>query len=275
VYGPWSGAPDTPRQAACLRYQQKNPKTGAPLATWTYTAVDLAACDLTTGKPLGSTYNSVAVDSTVMCCAEPDCNAPDPQLDTLTKTGPTITQALLQQDPAFDVSTIKRVYKATPSPDGEVVPLPHVLHTSTNGNGGVVYMPMAGSASAGDDNEQANSMLEYQLLQSGVMSMGADGYGAGSYGGYSADGMYGGQVSSGVLSSPATSASDASAGTLEEGQYTYSAMKPAASSDVAASAAGAGAGSSASAKTSGADVERTSLSVVALIAVIAAGLAMH
>jgi hypothetical protein len=209
-----------------------------------------------------------------MCCAEPDCNAPNPQLDTLTKTGPTITQALLQQDSSFDVATIKRVYKPTildaPTADGEVVPLPRILHTS-NGNGGVVYMPMVGPASAaGDANDQANSMLEYQLLQSGVMPMGAEGYGAGSYGGYGADGTYGGAASS------ATSATDTSAGTLEEGQYTYTA-KPSTSSGVVkpqASVAAVG-GSSASAKTSGAAVVRSSLSVVAVMAVVAAGLALQ
>jgi hypothetical protein len=207
-----------------------------------------------------------------MCCAEPDCNAPNPQLDTLTKTGPTITQALLQQDPSFDVATIKRVYNATildaPTAGGEVVPLPRILHTS-NGNGGVVYMPMAGPASAADDaNDQANSVLEYQLLQSGVMPMGAEGYGARSSGGYG--GTYGGAASS------ATSATDTSAGTLEEGQYTYTA-KPSASSGAVkpqASVAAVG-GSSASAKTNGAAVVRSSLSVVAVMAVVAAGLALQ
>jgi hypothetical protein len=272
VYGPWSGALNTPRQAACLRYQQ-NPKTGAPLDTWTYTAVDIAACNLTTGKPLGNTYNSVAVASTVMCCAEPDCNAPNPQLDTLTKTGPTITQALLQQDPSFDVAT-KCVYKATvidaPTADSNVAPLPRILHRPTNG--GVVYTPMAGpfSQAAGDANEAANSMLEYQLLQSGVLPMGADGYGGGAYGGYGADGTYGG------VASPATSASDKSAGTLEEGQYTYTTAPAASSGGVAPQASVAAvSGSSASVKTSGAVAVHSSLSVVAVIVVIAAGLAMQ
>ncbi|KAF6258052.1 hypothetical protein COO60DRAFT_1639434 [Scenedesmus sp. NREL 46B-D3] len=206
VYGPWSGAQETPTEAACLRYQQKNSKTGAPLDSWTYAAIDLAACDLETGKPVGNTYNSVAVVSTVMCCAEPDCNAPDPQLDSLTKAGPTITQALLQQDPSFDVSSIKRVNKAATTADGEVAPLPHTLQAPTNSDRVIVYKLMAGATAVNeqaDIDEQANSMLEYQLqlLQSGVMPMAEDVYSSGSYGGYGYDGAYGGYGADGAYGS--------------------------------------------------------------------------
>ncbi|WIA39936.1 hypothetical protein OEZ86_013368 [Tetradesmus obliquus] len=268
VYGAWSGAAETPREAACLRYQQKNSRTCAPLDAWTYSAIDLAACNLKTGKPIGTTYNSVAVESTVMCCAEPDCNAPTPKLDTLTKTGPTITQALLQQDPSFDVSTIKRVYKGIPAEDSEVVPLPRVIRTSTNGNTGV--------AGIADANEAANNMLEYQLLQSGVMPMGAEGY-AGSYGGYGADssvGMYGSQVIVNASPAPATSAGDNNeAGTLEDGQYpTPSSLGTSSSSAGTASPAATAASST---KTSGAGAVQASFTVVALLAATAAALAMH
>lgn len=211
-------------------------------------------------------YNSVAVESTIMCCAEPDCNAPDPQLDTLTKTGPTITQALLQQDPSLDTSTIRRVYKAAPEADGEVVPLPRILQTQTNGNTGIIYN-MAGPNSVGvDANEQANSMLEYQLLQSGVMPMGAEGY-AGAYGGYGADsnGGYGGLANTGAspATATATSTPDNSAGTLENGQYTTSA--PVASSSATAQATAAAATAS-STKTSGASAVQVSLSVLVVLA---------
>jgi hypothetical protein len=271
VYSPWSGALGTPRKAACLRYQQKNSKTGAPLEAWTYSAIDLAACNQKTGKPVGNTYNSIAVESTVMCCAEPDCNSPNPQLDTLTITGPTITQALLQQDPAFDVNTIKRVYKGEAAADGELVPLPRIVQRPTNGNTGVVYN-MAGANV--DANEQANSMLEYQLLESGVMPMGADGYAPGSYGGYgdAASATFGSQTVINVSPTPATSAGDNSASTLEEGQYTTT--SPLATSSSATAQASTAAAAASSTKTSGAGTVQTSLTAVSLLAAGAAALAL-
>lgn len=95
IYGPWSAQPAAYRGYACTRYQALDAKTGKQLSGWTYSATDLAGCDLAAGT-LGPWFASTANISTSLCCATNDCNAPDNGLDTATTAGPTVTAALAE-----------------------------------------------------------------------------------------------------------------------------------------------------------------------------------